>query len=147
VIGLILELRRGGSRKEKLSPYLLGILLSHWIVTSLFEDWGGAWSVGPRYFVDIIPYLTYFLIPVLVSLPGRSIAFQYAFAIALGASTLIQLHCAISPYPFMWNGKPRALVEAPERKWDWGDLQFLRGSCPGDPLEGRAPACWVNAID
>jgi hypothetical protein len=44
----------------------------------------------------------------------------------------------------MWNGKPQALVDAPERKWDWGDLQFLRGFCISNPLEGRAPACWID---
>jgi hypothetical protein len=147
VLGAVLEVRRVGLRKGNLGLYLVGILLSHWLVTSVFEDWGGAWSIGPRYFVDVIPYLTYFLIPTLVSLPSRAVAFRYAFAVAVGASSLIQLHCAVSPYPFMWNGKPRALVEAPERKWDWGDLQFLRGSCPGEPVEGRAPACWVNLRD
>jgi hypothetical protein len=147
VFSAVLAVRHGGSRKANLDLYLAGIVLSHWIVTSLFEDWGGAWSIGPRYFVDIIPYLAYFLIPVLVSLPGRSTAFRCAFAVALGASTLIQLHSALSPYPFMWNGKPTALVEAPERKWDWGDLQFLRGFCPGAALEGQAPACWVNSLD
>lgn len=143
--GALLEVRRVGYRRGNIGMYLAGILLSHWIVTALFEDWGGAWSIGPRYFVDVIPYLTYFLIPVLASLPGRAIAFRYGLAAALAASTLIQLHCAVSPYPFMWNGKPRALVEAPERKWDWGDLQFLRGLCPGEPLEGRAPACWMSS--
>jgi hypothetical protein len=147
VYGAVLAVRHGGGRRANLNLYLAGIILSHWIVTSLFEDWGGAWSIGPRYFVDIIPYLAYFLIPVLVSLPVRANTFKVAFAVAVGASTLIQLHCALSPYPFMWNGKPMALVEAPERKWDWGDLQFLRGYCPGAPLEGQAPACWVSSID
>jgi hypothetical protein len=147
VLGAILEVRRLGSGKGNLALYLVGILLSHWIVTSLFEDWGGAWSIGPRYFVDIIPYLTYFLVPILGSLPSRTTAFRYAFVLAMGASIVIQLYCAVSPYPFLWNGKPKALVEAPERKWDWGDLQFLRGSCPGEPLEGRAPACWVTSLD
>jgi len=147
VVGLVQEVRRGGWRRGNLALYLAAILVAHWIVTSLFEDWGGAWSLGPRYFVDIIPYLTYFLVPVLTSLPSRTRAFQGVFAVFLGAGALIQLHCAVSAYPFMWNGKPQALVEAPERKWDWGDLQFLRGLCPGDPLEGRAPACWMDSID
>lgn len=146
-IGAVIEIRRGGWRRGNLAPYLAGIIVTHWIVTSLFEDWGGAWSIGPRYFVDIIPFLTYFLIPVMLSLPGRAAIFRGAFGVALGAGTLIQIHCAVSPYPFMWNGKPEALVQAPERKWDWGDLQFLRGLCPGDPLEGRAPACWMEQLD
>ena len=135
--------------RNKLSPanvncYLAGIIIMHWLTTSLFEDWGGAWSIGPRYFVDIIPYLVYFLIPVLRGALFASVGWRTAFATAVLLSTLIQLHCATSIYPFMWNGKPRALVEAPQRKWDWGDLQFLRGFCAGNALEGRAPACWFE---
>jgi hypothetical protein len=55
VLGAVLGVRRGGLRKGNLSLYLVGILVSHWLVTSVFEDWGGAWSIGPRYFVDVIP--------------------------------------------------------------------------------------------
>jgi hypothetical protein len=127
--------------------YLAAILVAHWIVVALFQDWGGAWSIGPRYFVDVIPLLLYFLIPVLradVLLRG---SIRAALVATVLVSTLIQLHCSTSAYPWMWNGKPAALVEAPQRKWDWGDLQFLRGFCPTDPLEGRAPACWFQAHD
>ena len=75
------------------------------------------------------------------TLEGRSLDFAPVGGVGRPVG---QFHCAVSPYPFMWNGKPRALVEAPERKWDWSDLQFLRGLCPDDPLEGRAPACWIE---
>jgi hypothetical protein len=127
-----------------LDLYLIGILVAHWITTSLFEDWGGAWSIGPRYFVDILPYLAYFLIPLLEGSIVTSFTARCAFAAAIAASALVQWHCATSIDPFMWNGKPKALVEAPERKWDWGDLQFLRGTCQDNPREGRAPACWFQ---
>lgn len=147
VYGGQLAVARGGWIMRNLEPYLLGILAAHWITTSLFEDWGGAWSIGPRYFVDMIPYLIYFLIPVLISgVLGRPVI-RLAFSAAVVVSTLIQLHCSVSPYPFMWNGKPQALVDAPGRKWDWGDMQFLRGLCREDPLEGRAPACWGDFRD
>jgi hypothetical protein len=134
----------GGFRRDNLALYLIGILLSHWIVTSLFEDWGGAWSIGPRYFVEVIPYLTYLLIPAVRGPLFARKPWTYAFLAAATFSLLVQARCALSEYPFQWNGKPAALVEAPERKWDWGDLQFLRGLCSTDPLEGRAPACWFD---
>ena len=127
-----------------IEPYLIAIIVSHWITTSLFEDWGGAWSIGPRYFVDIIPYLVYFLIPLFEMRVLLRPALTNAFLASVVLSTLIQFHCAVSTYPFQWNGKPQALVEAPARKWDWGDMQFLRGLCPGEALEGRAPACWLK---
>lgn len=130
-----------------LDIYLLGILLAHWLTTSLFEDWGGAWSIGPRYFVDVLPYFMYLLIPIFHMRVLASAAARYLFVATVAVSTLVQWHCSVSIYPFMWNGKPKALVEAPERKWDWGDLQFLRGTCKGNPLEGRAPACWFDRGD
>jgi hypothetical protein len=147
IYGAYLTIARGGFGRTNLHLYILGILVSHWVMMSLFEDWGGAWSIGPRYFVDVIPYLTYFLIPMVASQAMLRPFWRYAFVAALAASILIQLHCSLSPYPFMWNGKPEALVEAPQRKWDWGDLQFLRGLCRADPPEGRAPACWMERVD
>ena len=144
IYGAYLRLK-GRPSWNSLDLYLVGVLLAHWIMTSLFEDWGGAWSIGPRYFVDVIPFLVYFLIPVMHSNVLASPGLRYAFITTVVLSSAIQLHCSTSIYPFMWNGKPRALVEAPERKWDWGDLQFLRGFCPGNALEGRAPACWFEA--
>lgn len=127
--------------------YLAAVIVSHWIIISLFEDWGGAWSIGPRYFVDVLPLLVYFLIPMLREGALASKGLRYAFITTVLLSTLIQFHASTSIYPWMWNGKPVALVEAPQRKWDWGDLQFLRGFCPGNPLEGRAPACWFQSHD
>lgn len=132
---------------SNLDLYLIGILFCHWVITSLFEDWGGAWSIGPRYFVDVIPILIYFLIPVFQSNVTAKPAWKYIFLVTVFISTFIQFHSSTSIYPFMWNGKPQALVDTPERKWDWGDLQFLRGFCPNNPLEGRAPACWINPND
>jgi hypothetical protein len=144
VYGAGREIARGGIRRENLSLYLCAILISHWIVTSLFEDWGGAWSIGPRYFVEVTPLLVYFLIPVLDGPLLKRGAWRGAFIAAAAFSVMVQARSALSPFPFEWNGKPQALVEAPERKWDWGDLQFLRGLCTADPLEGRAPACWIE---
>lgn len=145
--GACLSIKSGGSGRDNPEPYFAAILLCHWATTALFEDWGGAWSIGPRYFVEVIPYLTYFLIPLLGSQLLQQTVWKGLFVCAIAIGVLIQLHCSVSPYPFMWNGKPQALVDAPQRKWDWGDLQFLRGFCPGDPLEGRAPACWMDRVE
>jgi hypothetical protein len=134
----------GGLRRQNLGLYLIAILLSHWVVTSLFEDWGGAWSIGPRYFVEVIPFLMFCLIAVVESPLLSNRTWWYLFLVATALGVLVQAWSAISPYPFLWNGKPQALVDAPGRKWDWGDLQFMRGLCPADPMEGRAPACWLE---
>ncbi|HEY5984218.1 MAG TPA: hypothetical protein VIU38_12175 [Anaerolineales bacterium] len=146
VYGAVLAVRDSGLVQQNLNLYLLAIVTAHWITTSLFEDWGGAWSIGPRYFVDIIPYLVFLLLPVIASPAIRQSAWKFVFIATIGIGVVIQLRCAVSPYPFLWNGKPQALVEAPERKWDWTDLQFLRGLCPTNPAEGMAPACWMDHI-
>lgn len=138
---------RGQASLENLSWYLIAVLVAHWIITALFQDWGGAWSIGPRYFADIIPFLIYFLIPVIGRLGHIGMGWRYAFAVTALISLLIQFHCSTSIDPWMWNGKPQALVDAPQRKWDWGDIQFLRGFCSENPLEGRAPACWLQRND
>lgn len=147
IYGAFLRIKQNKISLFNFDLYLIGILLAHWIITSLFEDWGGAWSIGPRYFVDVIPFLIYFLIPVFQGNLLAKPVWKYTFVATILLSTFIQFHSSTSIYPFMWNGKPQALVDAPERKWDWGDLQFLRGFCPNNPLEGKAPDCWFRTND
>ena len=62
-----------------IEPYLMAIVACHWLTTSLFEDWGGAWSIGPRYFVDVIPYLVYLLIPLFELHVLAKTSLRYAF--------------------------------------------------------------------
>ena len=143
--GAHLAARKGLLSLKTIDIYLVAIVVLHWIVTCMFEDWGGAWSVGPRYFVDVIPFLTYLLIPILAGWTARGLVVKATFVAAILFSTLVQAHCATSINPWMWNGKPEALVQAPQRKWDWGDMQFLRGFCAQNPVEGRAPACWFRS--
>ncbi len=147
LVGVILKTIHNQISFFSLDLYFIGILISHWLITSLFEDWGGAWTIGPRYFVDVIPFLIFLLIPVFQFNLLSGSFWKYAFILTILLSTFIQFHSSTSIYPFMWNGKPQALVDAPERKWDWSDLQFLRGFCKNNPLEGKAPACWFSNND
>jgi hypothetical protein len=145
ILGAYLNLKQNQLTFANIELYILLIIICHWIITALFEDWGGAWSIGPRYFVDVIPFFIFLLIPVFRSNVFSRPILAYIFVFTVLVSTFIQFHASTSIYPFMWNGKPQALVDAPQRKWDWSDLQFLRGFCKDDPLEGKAPACWFTA--
>lgn len=145
--GVYLKARNQVLSFKTIDLYIVVVILLHWIITSLFEDWGGAWSIGPRYFVDMIAFLTYFLIPIVQQWLASGVVARAAFVIAVIFSMAVQAHCSTSIDPWMWNGKPEALVQAPQRKWDWGDIQFLRGFCANNPLEGRAPACWIQSGD
>ena len=141
-VGVYLQAKKGQLSLNHIDPYLLLTLIGHWFVISSFEYWDGGWSLGPRFFTDMIPYLVYFLLPVLREIATwRSHRVNGSFAIAMVLSTLIHFRYVTSIYPMMWNTKPVALLDAPERVWDLTDLQMLKGFC-ADKLEGKAPACW-----
>jgi hypothetical protein len=140
-IFLLAKKRRMNSKSVEL--YLAIILLSHWIVISTFDNWYGGWSLGPRFFTDVTPHLVFFLIPVFEEIHLSSRLVKILFATAAILSGLVHFRYATSIYPMMWNGKPTAIVHAPERVWDMMDLQILRGMCE-DKMEGRAPACWLD---
>jgi hypothetical protein len=124
--------------------YLVPILIAHWIIISSFDNWYGGWSLGPRFFTDMTPYFVYFLIPVFEEKPlWSSKRWSAVFSIALTLSVLVHFRYATSIYPLIWNGKPTAIVDAPERVWDFSDLQIFRGTCE-DKLEGGAPRCWFE---
>lgn len=129
---------------NNIEPYLTAILVTHWVAISSFDNWYGGWSLGPRFFTDMTPYLAWFLVPVFeASRLWSSRWWKIVFGTALILSTLIHFRYVTSIYPFMWNGKPTAIVQAPERVWDLSDLQVLRGTCT-DKLEGKAPGCWFD---
>jgi hypothetical protein len=146
IYGFAIQARRGLLSWRNIDPYLAVIIVSHWLTISLFRDWDGGWSLGPRYFTDMTPYFTYFLIPVIekgIKVFSRSVL-KYVFLATFLLSTLIQLRCSTSIYPFMWHITPTIPSGATYRDWDWSDLQILRGFCKEDLLEGKAPACWFK---
>jgi len=127
--------------------YLFGAIVLHWIVISLFKDWGGGWSIGPRYFSDMIPYFICFLIPVLdgLSLSRNSLPVirlgTIGFVIITIFSIFVHYRCSVDYGPTEWNIKPDISITQ-SRLWDWSDIQFLRGLCPSGGLE--APKCWYE---
>ncbi len=147
IYGIILSAKNGAFTFRATESYILAIIIGHWLIISLFADWDGGWSIGPRYFTDIIPYMIFFMIPVfqrsgeIFSRNGWKITFMTLVVI----STLIHFRCSTSIYPFLWNGYPITYPDgATYRDWDWTDLQFLRGFCASDLEKGQAPACWLE---
>jgi hypothetical protein len=129
VCGMVLNLKKG---KDRLLDLLLVVVIAaHWFVISSFPDWYGGHSFGPRYFADMVPYLVYFLIPVLIWLAEtRGVLRGWltaAFALLVLASFLINLNGAVNRAPQLWNVNPVNVDEARGRLWDWADPQFFRG--------------------
>jgi len=129
VLGLALKIKRKPS--DKMEYYLVAILLLHWLAISTFAHWWAGWSIGPRFFSDMIPYLTYFLIFPLEAIPnwnrpGR-IAVLVAMSTLCAVSFCIHYRGAVSEAVYRWNGIPSNIDQNPKRLWDWHDPQFLRG--------------------
>src|SRR5262249_10724619 len=54
-----------GRRGPRLAWALAAIVVGHWLALASFPIWWGGHSFGYRLFSDMVPYLTYFLIPVI----------------------------------------------------------------------------------
>jgi len=144
VWGIFLLIKTGRMSLKNIEPYLALIILAHWITISSFENWTGGWSLGPRFFTDIIPYLAWFLVPVFEEKSLWSQRWwKVIFSVAILLSGFVHFRYASSIYPLIWNGKPVSIVHEPRRAWDFTDLQVLRGTCE-DQLEGPAPLCWFS---
>jgi hypothetical protein len=135
------------SDPPKIWPFIIVILILHWVSISMFEHWYGGWSIGPRLFTDVLPLFAFLLIPVVNHLPGlfpnwrpRSFVFWSLILISL----CIQFRCSTSWAPFQWNNTPNNIDKNRFRLWDWADIQFLRDLCP-DPYY-QAPGCWQEVI-
>ncbi len=129
VLGIAVRLRARDRRE--LDGWLLAILVAHWVVVSSLRPWWAGDSFGPRFLSDMLPYLAYFLAPVLSRLSwdagvGRR-ALTAAFATSLLLSVLIHGRAAISRDGYAWNGDPIQVDRVPGRLWDWRDPPFLRG--------------------
>ena len=137
---------------------LAAILLAHWLAISAFAHWWGGHAYGPRFFTDMLPLLTYFLIPVIWALPPRAdtervhtgvrpygVLLVLLFGVLALASVGIHYRGATDPAGWRWNWPIGELVadidDNPGRLWDWTDPAFLRGLAAArlavDPAELR----------
>lgn len=135
VAGAVARLRTPDG--DGLDAALVAIVGLHWLAISSFPHWWAGHSYGPRFFTDMVPYLVYFLVPVLAALEqargGRRAALAGGLAAALAASVYVHHRGATSRYADEWNASPVDVDVQPSRVWDWSDLQFLRGRPAGAP--------------
>jgi len=116
---------------EKLDGFVLAIIIAHWLSISSFSHWWAGHSYGPRFFSDMIPYFTYFLIPAVMALcflnRAKKKAAAAVFVLLMAVSFFIHMRGATTQAVYEWNNSPVAIDAAPQRVWDWHDPQFLRG--------------------
>lgn len=96
----------------------------HLLLYAQFNEWWAGYAYGPRYFTDVLPALTIFLVFGLVPLwRSRAVRLFAATCIVFGfAIQAIGVYCADDT----WNREPVPLELQPERVWDWNDLQITR---------------------
>lgn len=109
--------------------WLSVVLLLHVLVYATFKEWWAGYTYGPRYFSDVLPALTIFLVYGLVPYWRWSGVRVVATALAL-YGVAVQ---AIGAYAEddSWNREPTPLERAPWRVWDWSDLQIVRSARRG----------------
>lgn len=130
-IGMVLRYRGHGF--DLLDASLAASIVVHAAVTAWVNpSWWGGYSYGPRFFTDIVPYLMYFLVPVVAWIGGapRGRTRRTAaalFAISCAASVAIHAQGALNPLATGWNVTPDDVNEHPIRLWSWRRPPFLAG--------------------
>jgi hypothetical protein len=98
-------------------------------------DWWGGWCFGPRYLADRLPFLTWFLVPVLTSILARR-RLRLVFVATVAIALWVQVVGAFYYPAGNWDGRPVNVSFEPKRCWDWSDTQLLRSwrAGPAPPL-------------
>jgi hypothetical protein len=101
----------------------LGVL-AHVFMHASFRAWWGGYTYGPRYFTDVLPALTMFLVYGLVPYCRQRAVLALAGLLALWGVGVqaIGVYAADDG----WNRSPRSLGKSIERLWAWDDLQITR---------------------
>jgi hypothetical protein len=116
--------RPSDSAFARLRPFVIGILVTHWILISTFEDWWAGWAFGPRYFSDVTPLFVFLLIPMFRQ--GRFKQLRTVLFVLSLASVAIQYGGANRQADYDWNRTPVSVDQNPKRVWDWSDIAFFR---------------------
>ena len=109
-------------RDRPLALALAGLIGVHWILISLYIDWTGGYSYGPRYFADLVPVFVLLLLPVLGEWPRRRGALVALAAISFAIHFRGAFHLSVHE----WNKTPAPIDSDRMRAWDPRDPQFLR---------------------
>jgi hypothetical protein len=103
----------------------------HWISSSTLRPWWAGWSVGPRLFSDVLPFMMILvaegLLIIHAQLQGRGRQVAYGFvAVCVAWSLFTNLRAATHQSVQAWNASPTNVDKHGDRNWDWSDPQFLR---------------------
>ncbi len=137
IIGIVLKIKR--RQWQRLDGLLIAIVGLHWIVISLWWNWWAGVSFGPRIWSDMLPYLTYFIIPALAAIATlprvQKRAALSGAGLLLAFSIFVHYRGANAGAVMDWNGSPAPIDSYPQRVWEWRDPQWLRGISWGPAVD------------
>ena len=122
-----------------LDVVIAATIVGYWIGVSLFPDWTGGWSYGPRLLADVVPLMVWFLPPIFEALArSRNTVLIGLASLLVVLSVAIQARGAFVERTATWNWEPRfwtphtsgtgaTLSSSPEQ--DHKDQARPRGSC------------------
>lgn len=127
IVGLVMKRQGGGERK--LDYFLAGIIVLNWVTFASIDVWWGGHSFGPRFFTDMMPYMIYLLIPVLMFMAKSrgvdKICIGWCVLLLISISFFVHYKGATSIKSQSWNYQPDVNTN-PGRLWDWRDISFFR---------------------
>lgn len=147
VTGIVLKIRQ--RRFTSLDASLAASVFLYWIATAWVNPaWWGGDSYGPRFSTDLLPYLIYWIIPVVAWLETSAGQFRTIVAAAFTAtaivSVLMQAQGVFNRGAMRWNWEPAPLDKDLSRLWDWRHPPFLAGFVASPALAWNASAGLVG---
>jgi len=148
IVGLVMNV--GTRRGTWLDAAVAVTLVLHWIAIAASNgNWWGGDSYGPRFFADLLPYLTFLTLPVFTWLESAQGVRWSLSAAAIGVlsavSVAVHAQGALNRATADWNVYPVSVSVEPYRVWDWQHPQFLAGltftPAPTPPVDLSILAC------
>lgn len=106
-------------------------IILHLVLVSRHHTWWAGWSFGPRFMIDVLPFLVYFFAFNLRAIVPIDNARKAVVAAVIGLFAVVSMAIhglgAYRGAPDRWNAWPTDIDRTPARVWDWNDLQFTRG--------------------
>ena len=106
------------------APWCAAAALAQYVLYSAYAVWWGGHTYGPRYMLDVLP----FLVPLAASVGMRNLPRASIAALALGFTWSVVV-AGLGAFVFpneRWNLMPEDVDRHHERLWDWSDMQIER---------------------
>lgn len=104
-------------------------IVTYVIVLAMFPHWWGGHSYGPRLYTELMPTFAIYLYWVIIDIQKEDKAYKPLIFIGIITyCVLVQSFAVIDPSYSVhaWNSLPINVDLAPERIWDWSDMQIFR---------------------